>query len=216
MKTKWVVPLVVGLMMQAANATVTLTFQNINLTPPATARLITSFSGAPYAGGAWAVGNFDAGTNFSGSVDLLFANWNQNGTTAAFALTAGVMGGLGGLNPQNATTSTNGLDAFTGTPVFILVGNAATLVGSTEYIVIQMSNLWPQEIEGVGNATGGFMQNGTILRGVVTTVNGATGAATAQFNGTQSGVGFIGTIPEPSVALLGLLGGAVGFFRRRR
>jgi hypothetical protein len=212
MKTKLLVALVAGLVMQAANAAVTLSFANVNLAP-ASARLITNGSGTVYSGGSWAVGNFDAGTNFTGSASALFNGFNQNGSTAAFAASPGVLGALGGTNPTGATTSTTGADSFTGTPIFILVGNAATLAGSTEYIVIQMSNLWPQEVEGAGAAAGGFMQNGTILRGVVTTVNGAPNPGpTAQFNGTQSGVGFI---PEPSVALLGLLG-AVGFFRRRR
>jgi hypothetical protein len=211
MKPILLLALVAGLVMQAANASVSVTFQNINLNAPATARLITSFSGAPYAGGSWAVGNFDPGTNFASSASELFANWNQNGTTTAFSPSfPGVLGALGGTYPQNAATSTTGADPFTGTPIFVFVGNAATLAGSTEYIVLQMSNLWPQEVEGVGAATGGFMQNGTILRGFVTTVNGAT-SITSQFNGS-SGVGFI---PEPSVPLLGLIG-AVGFFRRRR
>jgi hypothetical protein len=212
MKTKLLVALVAGLVMQAANAAVTLTFQNVNLNvTPTTARLITNGSGTVFAGGSWAVGNFDAGTNFSGAASAVFAGFNQNGSTAAFSATAGVIGAFGGANPTGAATAVGGGDSFTGTPVFIVVGNAATLAGSTEYIVVQMTQLWPAEVEGAGAAVGGFLQTGTILRGTVTTVNGATGGA-AQFNGQQAGVGFI---PEPSVALLGLLG-AVGFFRRRR
>ena len=212
MKLKLLAVAVIGLTLQATQAAVTVTIANLKLTAPTGSLLVTNDAGVVYAGGSWAVGNFDPGTSFNSTAGELFANWNQNGTNVGFATTAGVFGALAGPNPTGVATSIDGSDPFTGTNVYLMIGNAGTLAGSTDYIVIQMPNLWTQEIEGAGGTVSGFAFDGTVLRGTSTIVSGATGAA-AQFNG-QSGVTF-GAVPEPSVALLGALG-LLGLVRRRR
>lgn len=173
--------------------------------------LVTGANGAVYSGGSWGVGVFNPGTDFSGSAASILAAFNQAGNTAAFSSFAGVFGAAGGpVVTANLPTTATG--PFVGNPMFVIVGNAATLTASTDFIVSNSGVNFAAEVEGVGGTTSALFKDGTILRGITTTVSGGAGPTASQ-NG-QPGVTF-GVIPEPSAALLGALG-ALGLLRRRR
>ena len=177
----------------------------------ASSLLVTNSSGTVYSGGSWGVGVFAPGTDFSGEPSTLLSAFNQAGNTAAFSAFPGVFGAAGGaVVTANLPTTVTG--PFVGNPMFVIVGNAPTLAGSTDFIVTNSGVNFTQEVEGVGGNISALFKNGTVLRGIGTTVNGGSGPTAGQ-NG-QPGITF-GVIPEPSAALLGALG-ALGLLRRRR
>lgn len=214
MKLKLLAALFSLVAMGVGSAATSVTISNVNLNSPARGQLITNSAGNPLAssGLSWAVGNFDAGVNFGGAASELISAFNINGSSAAFAGSAGVFGALGGPGVTDAATPTSGTaGGFVGTPIYAVIANNANFALATEFIVINTGVNWTNEIEGVGGSVSAFTYNGQVLRGGVTTITGAPAGPTSQFNG-QSGLTFV---PEPSAALLGLLG-AVGLIRRRR
>ena len=215
MKLKLLAALCSVVAMGVGSAATTVTIANVNLNAPARGQLITNASGNPLAssGLSWAVGNFDAGVNFGGSASELIAGFNQNGSVGTFSAQPGVFGTLGGPAISDAATPTSGTaGGFVGTPIFAVIANNANFALATEFIVFQTNATWTNEIEGVGGSVSAFTFDGTLQRGMVTTITDAPSPGPlAQFNG-QAGVTFV---PEPSAALLGLLG-AVGLIRRRR
>lgn len=212
MKMRLISIAILAFAVNSGMAATTVLMPNINLAVPAKSLLITGATGTVYAGGSWGVGVFNSGTDFSGIASSVFSAFNQNGSTVAFAATAGVISALGAPGVTNAVCPITNTGIFVGNPIMVLVGNGATLAGSTDYIVVNSGVNWTAEVEGVGGSASAYLYNGTVLRGQSTVVNGATGAAT-QFNG-KPGVTF-GVIPEPSAALLGALG-VLGLLRRRR
>ena len=179
---------------------------------------ITNFTGSPASGNGLAIVNANgSGVNTSFAVGSflttvpdfasadaasIFSLFTQNGSSATFTAPGIINKTIG-----DAATSTDGSDQFTGNPYYILIGNAATLAASTEFIIFQ-GPAWAQEIEGVGGATNTTLSAGNLVRGELTT----NVSLSSPFNNFTNGVTFV---PEPSAALLGLLG-AVGLIRRRR
>lgn len=210
MKSKLNILLVALFSASYASGAVSLTGTNFDLVN-GQAILITdgAGNGVPSTGYSWAAGNF-SNTTFTDAVSVI-TNFTING--AASLGNPSFPGAFGTTNNTGAT-STDGSDSFSGTPIFIVVGNSAVFGDSTDYIVFQSNALWPVEAPAVGaSITVDVSDPGSqILYGFTTTVQGATGPFAA-FNGTD-GVTF-GAIPEPSVALLGAFG-VLGLLRRRR
>lgn len=210
MKRTLFTALLLGAATQFGTAAVTVLPYNLSLSP-ATAQIVTDGTGKALDVGVWAVGLFPASTDFmQADVHALLTTFDQNGSARPFAAQDGVIGALGNAGVTDAATSLDGSDPFTGTPIFVVIGNAASLAEASEVIILQ-GPAWPQEAELVGANISFPTWTSTIVRGMESPpVSGLTGPA-AQFNGTI-GMTFI---PEPSAALLGLLGLA-GFIRRRR
>ncbi|RYD62518.1 MAG: hypothetical protein EOP83_14405 [Verrucomicrobiaceae bacterium] len=113
---------------------------------------------------------------------------------ATIGTLTGNFSGLGGADPS----------VFNLKPIYFLVGNAATLANSTYIGIFRITGSadFPANVQG---ATGPSL---TLSSGAsITAVAGAGSVTGNNFN--------LVAIPEPSVALLGLLG-AVGLIRRRR
>jgi len=179
--------------------------------------LITDVSGNQYTGGSYGVGWFPGGTDFNQSAATLLTTFDQNGSTAGFSASVpGAIAAFGGPTIQDAATSTDGSDAFSGQPIYVVVGNAADLASSTDFIVFQSPDgvNWPVEVAGAGATASFALMDSTLLRGIPTTTQNATPPALAdQLNG-DPGVTF-GVIPEPGAMALGLIG-FLGLLRRRR
>jgi hypothetical protein len=208
-KTLFLLALAASPLVQGA---VSVTGTNLVLGPTSVAdsMLITDNTGIPVSG-SWAAGIFDA-PDFSGPAGIT-STFTQNGSDGAFSATPGVFGALGGVPITDAATSVDSSDNFAGKPVYIVVGNAASIAGSTDFVVFQTATNWPQEVQGVGAGFGVNIAKETLVYGIPTTVQGATGITSA-LNG-DGGVTF-GLIPEPSTSLLAGLAGLALMIRRKR
>ena len=170
---------------------------------------ITDMAGVVTPSYSVAVGTFTS-TAFS-DADSVRTMFVQNGSAVNSALP---FAGFFNTQISDAATSTDGSDSFVGNPIYIVVGNNTSFAASTDFIVYQTGVNWPQEAPAVGATALAKTDSAssTLLYGTETVTSGATGAFAAN-NGTP-GVTF-GVVPEPSVALLGMLG-ALGLIRRRR
>jgi len=177
--------------------------------------LITDNAGAVLASGTTsasiAFGNFDAIDFNTANGAAVLAAFNQNGF------------GNGGMNPAfggafnttraDAATSLDSSDSFTGTNIFIMIGNGATMAGSTDFIVYDSGIAWPQEIAIVGASVTVRTYEGSLLYGIPTVVSGAGGPFAV--NNGKAGVTF-GQVPEPSSSLLFGAAGLALLIRRKR
>ncbi len=172
--------------------------------------LVTDRTGQVYSGGSWAVGVFSDGVDFAGTPQSIYSAWVQAGNTAAFNPTFPGVFGAAGAETVSVDLPTTVTGSFVGNDMFIMIGDAATLETSTEFIVADTGIQFQPEVEGVGGTSSALFADATILRGDSTIVSGAAGPTDPQ-NG-EPGITFI---PEPSVALLGAFG-ILGLLRRRR
>mgnify|MGYP003576667777 CR=1 FL=1 len=166
-------------------------------------------------GGVVAVGFFST-DNLSevtsgSSLLALFTAFPTSATTGAF--TQGGGAGPRGVFSLGAPASQVAGSEFLGKNMYLLVGNGTTLANSTEFLVVKNTKTFDAADDGVAtgvtvtfNAANSTVLLGSVLNDVRTT-NGDTSVT--------PGWGTIVPIPEPSAALLGLLG-AIGLIRRRR
>lgn len=190
----------VALSLSAQAATVTVGNLPGNLPVP------ISFNGALLgSSGSVAIGTFAADSAF-GSVGGIQGDFQQFGD----AISVG-FNGIDGLY-QNTVSSTVGGSAFSGQQVFTVIGNESTIGGSSALAVIDNGFTFVDEPGATPNA-------------VITAASGLRFGSAAQ--GSVGGNAFDGfalagaggggpVIPEPSSALLGLLGLSFLAFRRRK
>jgi hypothetical protein len=113
---------------------------------------------------------------------------------------------------QGAVTGTN-LDPFTGKNIYLVISNASTLSGGTQYLVYKLDAQFGAQAGEPINSTITIDSQalaGTLLLGSIgpdRTVGGVDSLAEPSFQ--------LQAIPEPSAALLGGLG-ALALLRRRR
>lgn len=213
MKKTLFTALALGAMVQISSAAVSVTGTNYNIGSAGIA--ITDNAGAVLPVGA-------------GSMSIAFGNFNAidfntaDGTAVAAAFNQN--GGAGGANPAfggvfnttvgDAATSLDSSDSFTGTNIFIVIGNAATFAGSTDFIVYDSGTAWPEEVAVVGASVTVETYSGSLLYGTTTNTSSAAGPF-AYLNGTP-GVTFGQQIPEPSSSLLFGAAGLALLIRRKR
>lgn len=160
------------------------------------------------------VGYFAAGFNVAanvGNTALLIANYTVVATaltgTNSVTLGGSFAGFAEGPNVDTANITTG--DDLLGRTLYSFVGNNTTLAGSNAFGLVAIGPLLddvPNERTYIANATGK-----TVLIGNKSTVV-VTGSGDA--NGTYNSLQLV-PVPEPSAALLGMLG-ALGLLRRRR
>jgi hypothetical protein len=139
------------------------------------------------SGGLAVTSFYVAAGNWNGSVFTQFGN--------GFVDTDKINGQIIATSP----TSLNGL------PVHLFIGSGSSIANSAEFIIVgrTTSVLFPADVTGTGSATFAAT-SGAVLETLT-----ATGASVE-----GNTINFV-PIPEPSTALLGLLGVA-GLIRRRR
>jgi hypothetical protein len=179
----------------------------------ATDALFQLASGDLLSGGIVAMGYFPAGYTVSSSLQEI-NNTIANFTIAASALAGSFSPDLEGAFPGyvQATSDQDNITApnpLIGRPLYVFVGNTATLAGSDQFALYRVATIQddvPNEQTYVANGFGIIPTIGE----VGTFVGNASGQGPSTYTTVQ-----LVLIPEPSVALLGLLGG-LGLLRRRR
>lgn len=159
------------------------------------------------------VGYFAAGFDVAanvGNTALLIANYTVVATaltgTASATLEGSFAGFAEGPNVDTANITTG--DALLGRTLYSFVGNNTTLGTSNAFGLVSIGPILddvPNERTYIANAT-----NKTVLIGTKSTVV----VADAGIAGTYNSLRLV-AVPEPSAALLGMLG-ALGLLRRRR
>jgi hypothetical protein len=179
--------------------------------------LYASSANVPLNGAIVTLGVFTAGFDVNANLNnpaALVANFT---TIFAQGLTGNESVSLGGSFAGYAEYETvdgaivTGANALLGRTLYSFIGNAATLGASTEFGLLNMGLIKddvPNENDYSANPGAAVAAP---LLGTLDTVNGDFGGGAGVYNTLK----LAPAIPEPSVALLGLLG-AVGFFRRRR
>lgn len=116
------------------------------------------------------------------------------------SLTSGTTQGL--ITGQFTSLGNPDPSQFNSKPLYFIIGNGATLATSTQFGIFKLTagTAFPANVVPAGS-TNALIPNGT----AITALEGA---------GSVNGNTFV-LVPEPSTALLGLLG-AVGLLRRRR
>ena len=165
------------------------------------------------AGGAFAsIGWFDPGTVFAGaSVSSLLSAFHAVDTSPVGinATRPGLFNGQDYNDPGNVYP-----ENFQGKQGYIVVGNNATLANSTALAVFSLSSLFPAPAaDQTASYTIQLTSSTSSL--VYGTVRQMTPGSQPNPLTTTPFTQGVQMIPEPSMALLGLLG-AVGFLRRRR
>lgn len=190
--------------LQAASITVT-----NRLAATLESRWIADADGSfiPNGGGMVAIGSFadESGIAGASSVDGLLSAFTQFGDAVSVA---GV-GTVAGLYANSISASVSG-GGFTDQSVFTVIGNGGSLASSSNFLVFKHDGVFPADADNPTatlNAIVGEGQ-GELLLG---------GSGTGDFNGNAIDTYTLGVVvPEPSSALLGLLGLSFLAFRRRK
>lgn len=195
------------LIVGAASSSATVTIGTNNITGASSGVAVVDNSGAVVAGSV-AIGSFLGGVDF----ENIGSSFTPNGSTPAF----GLNGGLGFFNQQfgagtNTETSQDSSDPFTGSPVYLVIGNSATFGNSTDYIVYNTGSVWPSEDGSSQAALPAYSLIGKVPDYGFLTPRTDDGG----FSGITDGVTF-GVIPEPSTSLLAGLAGLALVLRRKR
>ncbi|MFW2385570.1 MAG: PEP-CTERM sorting domain-containing protein [Akkermansiaceae bacterium] len=199
---------------QLASATTTVNFNNFNF--PATPENGITFvdnSGTPLSGLNFGIGTFDGAVGSDAAAVRAGFTELGTGTTQAIHFAAANTAGSAAtdLSPQDNT------------PVYVVFyGNeadgtgAADLASATEFIVFEGNANFIVENPALGAGFDLDLQKSTIVYGDTSVMSNGTGV-NAPFTGFTNTVTFgagDGAIPEPSSALLSLVG--LAFVARRR
>lgn len=204
------------LVISGANAATTITGASYSLaagTDGFATQVVVGPALTPYTAGTVMYGTFSTtaglGTAAGGANFLSNFGWTLFASTPFN--TSVNQPGLFGATGATGTLPTSGSSALVGNDIYAVVANAA----GTEFIIWNSGQKFAYEVEGVGGAAVGFQtRNVALIRGTLVPGgnNGLGGALNTNGRNDEAAVTFI---PEPSVALLGLLG-VLGFLKRRR
>jgi hypothetical protein len=192
-----------ALAISAQAATVTVSNLPSNIPVPISGR-----DGNPLGSGSIAIGVFNGDVGaLTGAGDIagLKAAFNQFGSSVSIGFN-----GRAGLY-QNTVTATVGGTAFSGANVYTVIGDGADIVSSDGLLVFDHGFTFVDEPGATPDAV--IRTDGNLLLG---------SAAQSDVGGTAfdgfmlAGEAGAGVIPEPSSALLGLIGLSALFFRRRK
>lgn len=212
MKSKILAVAFAAITLSQSNAAI---YSIANIVDGATDTLYSNTSNVPLTSGIVTLGvfaaGFDVNANLSNPASLIanFTSFASGaiGSTGAF----GPLAGYAQVNEPVDTASILAGNALLGRVLYSFVGDGATLGSSNAFALLSMGPLKeddPNENEYNSNPQSRI---GAPLIGSIGNFNGDVGLGA----GTYQTLQLTPAIPEPSVALLGLLG-AVGFFRRRR
>jgi hypothetical protein len=175
--------------------------------------LIENNSGALLDGGIVAIGYFASGAPSSsiGDIQTTIANFTLQHSVLAGSPSADLGDSVAGYFQSSILA---GGQITVGSPllglgVYLFAGNAATLAASTEFALVRVGTIAddvPFNQQYTADAAAALTAGALIIGNVDTAAN--------PLGGVSQSLQLV-PVPEPSVALLGLLG-AVGFFRRRR
>ena len=176
---------------------------------PANAAAVTLADGTtllPVGSGYVAAGTFtipDAEISAATSGAALLAGFKQFGS-------AGNIPEFAGLITHDASMPLADGDGFVGNPIYAVVGNNADLGSSTQALVYKSENTFAADNPLFESSAPIWSANSTTL------LLGTSGGKVLQpdFGAEINAVG-LAVVPEPSSALLALVGGLL-FFRRRR
>lgn len=142
-----------------------------------------------------------------------FASILTGGEFIQFASSIGWLGA--GVYDGSASAAINTGSSFIGKGIYTLIGNAATLAGSTQLLIAKHTGTFAQDAP-LFSSTASLDQssgNGTVLWGT-------TGAFNVDVGGGSSLPAYstlaVGAVPEPSRAMLAAMGLFAGLVRRRR
>jgi len=163
---------------------------------------IVNSSGAVVTSGVVAIGTFNLEPTSAGGV---LGSFIQAGNTLSLGPNSFFQGNV------NTGTLVSG-DSFVGKNVYVVIGNGVTLANSTEILVWKATANTAGNLFVADNPVGGpdtltvVANKGTLSVG---------NSSTFDFGGGAQLVFQLVAVPEPSVALLGALGG-LALLRRRR
>ena len=188
-----------------ANAATTVNVKNFDFPPSAENGLtiVDNVGNAVLTNLAFGVGSFGAG-GYASAEDIK-ANFNvlATGSTGAFAHF-----------DVNTTVNTSPQDD---SPVYVVIYDGADLASSTDYIVVEGNNTFKAEDPVLNTASSPVqLHNGDVVYGTLVENVDTSGLPRAPFRAFTNGVTFGAgeVVPEPSTALLSLIG--LGFVARRR
>ncbi len=160
-----------------------------------------------------AVLNLVQSTPTQASWTAALAAFTQFGTATTVGTGAGNTAGL--YKQTTGAAVVDGASAFQGKNIYTIVGNAPTLAGSTEVLVVKSNAQFA--VDPTPSANADFVAAASTVM-----VGSLAGQTSIPYNsGTMAGVSMItaqmvNLVPEPTAGLLGLIGLAFGGFRRRR
>jgi len=178
-------------------------------------RLTGDGSNATVIGSA-AFGYFssDAAVTSATSASSLVNSFSVFGTSATLFNSPTIPTNYLGLFSSQATLTGSSLDAFTGKSIYLIVSNAATIGGGSEFLVIKLNSQFGSSSNEPINSTFTLDTANTDYTVLLGSKNGPS--LTAGGIDTTSEPSFqLVAVPEPSVALLGALG-SLALLRRRR
>lgn len=171
-------------------------------------------------GGIVALGHFGGNTFNEADMATSITNFTVLGSALAGSNSTLLGGGFAGY----VDTVVNGAiigdgNALVGEPLFLFVGNAATLAASTHFALVQTAVIQsdnPLE-QTYGADVFGLLGSPAVLMG---TTGSFTGTIPTDLNSgaedTFSTLKLAAPVPEPSAAILGGLGALIACVRRRR
>jgi hypothetical protein len=161
--------------------------------------------------GVVAFGTFDV-ESFAGvtSATQLVALFDQFGSATVEFNAAGPTGVRSVFS--SAQTETLAGSTLAGDEIFLFAGNGTTLLNSTHFVIVKTTFTFDpaQDSNPLPNVLSVNTTNGTVLFGSL-----VANVQTANTDASVNAGWQMAPIPEPSAALLGLLG-AIGLIRRRR
>ena len=175
--------------------------------------VLVNSAGAQLTGGSTAFAYVTTGSlNVTGSSTVSQILSQLTLANTATSINSGFLNGT-------ATTLDPG-NTLVGKQIYILMGNSSTLLSSTAAALYTSGTLFPLQ-DGAGNAVsstiavrpdaGVVFGGARVASGVAAPFTNANGKLSVALVGTND----LGSIPEPSAALLGAIG-ALGLLRRRR
>ena len=165
------------------------------------------------SGGIVALGYFTGGTPSSSLVGIqaTIAAFTPKASALTGSFSVDLEGSFAGYVQAGEVTGAEiplG-SALIGLPVYVFVGNASTLAGSTAWALQQVSTI---------AADSPNVQSYTAVPSGIAPVIGSLGTFTGAVNGASASYSTLQlatAVPEPSAAILGVIG-ALGLLRRRR
>jgi hypothetical protein len=197
-----------SLMTISANAVVTISANNFSSLSTGIPVLDSSGNAITAGNRSWSVGYFSNTFNFStATAAQIIADFQIFGTTS----TTFSLNGL--FNGNRTATLIAGDTTYTGKTIYTVVGNNTTFAASTAFAIFASGAVFPEvDAGGNGSATSSTTTAGTVVYGLLRTINTQPSGSSTFAQGVQL---LSAPIPETSTSLLGAIG-ALALLRRRR